>query len=166
MRMIVFAFFAFSLFALPGPDARAEQNLVIYKTLTPEVAIKAATAAMHKCRADGYQVAVAVVTREGTMQALVRDRFAGPHTPETARRKAWTAVSFRTNTTELTEATKEGTPQSGIRHLPNVGMIGGGVMIEAGGAMVGGIGVSGAPGGDIDEICAQAGIEAITDALF
>ena len=168
VALLVFSFLAF----IGTPTTtHAEEGLVTYKALTPENAMKAAMAAMHACRASGYQVAVVVTTREGTMQAAVRDRYAGTHTTETARRKAWTAVSFRTNTVELTEATKEGTPQSGIRQLPNVGMIGGGVMIEAGGVLVGGIGVSGAPGEaadgtNIDQTCAKAGIEAIADALF
>jgi uncharacterized protein GlcG (DUF336 family) len=67
-----------------------------YPVLIPEVALEAAQAAMHNCRDSGYQVAVAVVDRGGNTQVLLRDRFAGAHTPDTAVGKAWTAVSFRT----------------------------------------------------------------------
>ncbi|MFM2445912.1 MAG: hypothetical protein RI936_359, partial [Pseudomonadota bacterium] len=79
--------------------------------------------------------------------------------------KGWTAISFRTDTLEFAKATQAGQPSSGIRQLPRVVAVGGGVMIESGGAIVGAIGVSGAPGGAEDEACAKAGIAAIRDAL-
>jgi len=135
------------------------------KLLKPETALKAAQAALARCRASGYQIAVAVTDRMGVVQVLLRDRFAGPHTPDMASAKAYTAVSFRTNTTELAEATQAGKPQSGIRHRPGVAAVGGGMMIEAGGSLLGAIGVSGAPGGREDDACAAAGIAAIRDEL-
>src|SRR5439155_10554358 len=70
------------------------------KVLTPETALKAAQAALKKCRDSGYQATVAVVDRMGVVQVLLRDRFAGPNTPDMAAAKAYTAASFRTNTTE------------------------------------------------------------------
>ncbi len=121
------------------------------KLLTPESA--------------GYQVTVAVTDRMGVVQVLLRDRFAGPHTPGLASAKAYTAVSFRTNTTELAEMTQPGRPQSGIRNHPGVAAVGGGMMIEAGGSLLGAIGVSGAPGGREDDACAAAGIAAIREDL-
>ena len=135
------------------------------RLLTPETALKAAQAALGRCRGSGFQVAVAVVDRMGVVQVLLRDRFAGPHTPETASGKAWTAVSFRTSTSALADATQAGKPQSGIRNRPGVVAAGGGLMIEAGGSVLGGIGVSGAPGGKEDDACAAAGIAAIKDSL-
>jgi uncharacterized protein GlcG (DUF336 family) len=96
---------------------------------------------------------------------MLRDRFAGPHTPATAAGKAWTAVSFRTNTSELVAATQPGTPQAGVRALPGAVILGGGVVVEAGGALVGAIGISGAPGGEADDACATAGIAAVRDKL-
>ena len=97
------------------------------RVLTPETALKAAQAALKRCRDSGYQAAVAVVDRMGVVQVLLRDRFAGPHTPDMARAKAYTAVSFRTSTTELAEATQPGRPQSGIRSRPDVAAVGGGL---------------------------------------
>ena len=141
------------------------QGTFSVKVLTPETALKAAQAALAKCRAGGYQVTVAVVDRMGVLQALLRDRFAGPHTPEMASAKAYTAASFRTNTTELAEATQPGRPQSGIRNRPGVAAVGGGVMIQGGGALLGAIGVSGAPGGREDDACAEAGIAAIREDI-
>lgn len=135
------------------------------KSLTPETALKAAQAAMADCRKAGFQVAVAVVDRAGLTQALLRDRFAGPHTLDVAQNKAWSAVSFKTATAELDKATRPGTAMSGLRHVPRAVTVGGGLMIEAGGSLLGGIGVSGAPGGDADEACARAGIKAVADDL-
>lgn len=145
--------------------ASAQDATYTVKLLTLETALKAAQAALKKCRDDGYQVAIAVVDRMGVTQVMVRDRFAGPHTPATARGKAWTAVSFRTNTGALAELTQAGKPQSGVRQRPGVVAIGGGLMIEGAGSLFGAIGVSGAPGGEADEACAAAGIAAIKDSL-
>jgi len=144
--------------------AHAEGTFSV-KVLTPETALKAAQAALAKCRASGYQATIAVVDRMGVVQVLLRDRFAGPHTPDMAIAKAYTAASFRTNTTELADATQPGRPQSGIRNRPGVAAVGGGVKIEAGGSLLGAIGVSGAPGGREDDSCAEAGIAAIREDI-
>jgi uncharacterized protein GlcG (DUF336 family) len=90
-------------------------------------------------------VAVAVVDRGGNVQALLRDRFAGPHTPETAIRKAWTANSFRQSTAELAGLLEEKRIPSQVPNNPGALLVGGGLVIEAKGEIIGGIGVSGAP---------------------
>jgi uncharacterized protein GlcG (DUF336 family) len=146
--------------AVAGDDATFQLRL-----LTPETALAAAKAAMEQCRTDGYQVAVAVVDRGGNIQVALRDRFAGAHTIDTAVGKAWTAVSFRTNTSELDGMTAPGKPSYGIRNLPKVVIVAGGMKVESAGQIVAGIGVSGAPGGHLDEKCAAAGIKAIQDGL-
>ncbi len=148
--------------ALP---VHAQEPLVVYKSLSPELALDLARAVLADCRQRGYQVAVTVVDRFGVPQVMLRDRFAGPHTAGTASGKAWTAVSFRTNTMELSSISQPGAMQAGIRNLPGVVVIGGGVIVEAGGSLIGAIGVSGAPGGDADDACAKAGLEAIGDKL-
>jgi len=135
------------------------------KHLLPETALKATRAALEDCRKRGYQVAVAVVDRSGVPQAMMRDRFAGPHTPGTAIGKGFTAVTFRTSTLEIAAETQPGKMMSGIRQRPDVVAVGGGVLIEAGGSIVGGIGVSGAPTGEADELCAKAGIAAIREEI-
>ncbi|MGY4508138.1 uncharacterized protein GlcG (DUF336 family) [Bradyrhizobium sp. USDA 3650] len=145
--------------------ARAEEALVAYKSLGPELALDLARAALANCRTRGYQIAVAVVDRFGVTQVMLRDRFAGPHTPSTAAGKAWTAASFKTSTTELNAISQPGMMQAGIRNLPGAVVIAGGLIVEAGGSLVGAVGVSGAPGGDADEACAKAGIDAIRDKL-
>ena len=157
MRFAVLLFFSLEVFA-----ADATFNV---RVLTPETALKAAQAALKKCRDSGYQATVAVVDRMGVTQVLLRDRFAGPHTTDMAAAKAWTAVSFRASTAELAEATQPGRPQSGVRNRPGVAAVAGGLMIEAGGSLLGAIGVSGAPGGKEDEMCAAAGIAAIREDI-
>jgi uncharacterized protein GlcG (DUF336 family) len=153
---------AASLALLAAPQASvAEEHLVTSKSLSPEMALKLARATMAACRKASLQVAVAVVDRSGVMQVMLRDRFAGPHTPETARRKAWTAVSFRTDTTQMAANTKAGMEASGARGVTGALMLGGGVMVRAGGALVGGVGVSGAPSGKLDEDCAKTAIAEI-----
>ena len=145
--------------------AVAQKMLANYMTLSTAAALQAAQAALARCQKDGYTVAVAVVDRGGQPLAVLRDNLAGVHTSGTATGKAATAVSFRTDTTELAAATQAGKAQSGVRQLPNVVALGGGLMIRAKGSLVGGIGVSGAPGGDADDVCAKAGIAAISDAI-
>ena len=154
-----------SLPALSLPALADKHALVTFKSLTLETAMEVAQGALKACRDGGFQVAVAVVDRSGVLQVVLRDRFAGPHTPETARRKAWTAISFRTDTQQLAEATQPGEMVSGVRDIEGALMLGGGVQILSAGSLVGGVGVSGAPGGDSDDACARAGIAAIEDKL-
>ena len=143
----------------------AQEATFTTRQLTPEVAMQAAQAALASCRRAGYQVSVAVADRSGTTQVLLRDRFGGAHTVRAAMDKAWTAASFRLSTAALAEETQANKPMSGIRQLPHVAAFGGGLPIDAGGSTLGGIGVSGAPGGEADTACAQAGIAAIRDAI-
>lgn len=148
------------------PPALAEDALISFRVLTPETALDLAQATLDTCRKQGYQVAVAVVDRSGTPQVMLRDRYAGVHTPDTASRKAWTAASFRTDTLGMVEETQAGKMQSGVRFVENALMLGGGVLVEADGSIVAAVGVSGAPSGDIDDTCARAGIEAIQEDLL
>lgn len=154
-----------ALFLVAAQVAFAQQSTFQTKSLTPETALVAARAALESCRKEGFQVTVAVVDRAGLVQVMLRDRFAGAHTIEVARNKAWTAASFRTATGDLATETQAGKPLSGLRNLPQFMAVSGGVVIEGGGNTFGAIGVSGAPGGDADESCATAGVNAIADAI-
>ena len=158
-------FVALAVSILIAVPVRAQESLVTYKSLSPELALDLARAALADCQRRGYQVAVAIVDRFGVTQVVLRDRFAGPHTLATAAGKAWTAVTFRTNTTALNAISQSGMMQAGIRNLPGAVIIGGGIIVESGGSLVGAIGVSGAPGGDTDDACANAGIDAIREKL-
>jgi uncharacterized protein GlcG (DUF336 family) len=161
MKRITLALIALGL----AGSALAQDAVFQTKTLTPEAALKAAQAALDSCRKQGFQAAVAVTDRNGLVQVLLRDRYAGPHTPDIAINKAWTAASFKTSTLEFGKDTQAGKPMSGIRNHPRVIAAGGGLPIEGGGTLVGAIGVSGGPGGEADESCAKAGIKAIADSL-
>jgi len=125
-------------------QAGAQEGTFQSRSLTTETALSAARAALEHCRKQGYQVSVAVVDRAGLTQALLRDRY---------------------STKDLARETQPGQPMSGLRSLPRFLAAGGGVVIEAGGSTLGAIGVSGAPGGEADEGCAKAGVEAIRDVI-
>ncbi|OYU30984.1 MAG: hypothetical protein CFE39_10820 [Comamonadaceae bacterium PBBC2] len=158
----------FSILLLAGNGASlgfAQEATFSTRALTPETALTAAKAAMEHCRKQGFQVGVAVVDRSGVPQVILRDRFAGAHTVEVAVSKAWTAASFRTSTSALAAETQPGKAMSGLRSHPRFMAAGGGLLIEGGGSLLGALGVSGAPGGDADEACARAGIQAVADLL-
>ena len=151
--------------ALTPFAAHAQQSTFETRSMTPEIALTAARAALEHCRKAGYQVAVAVVDRSGIPQVLLRDRFAGAHTVGVAIDKAWTAASFKVATSVVARETQAGMPMSGLRSQPRVLAAAGGQPIEAGGSLLGAIGVSGAPAGEADDACATAGIKAIADAI-
>jgi uncharacterized protein GlcG (DUF336 family) len=138
----------------------AEPLAISVKRLQLETALKAAQAAMASCRAKGIQIGVTVVDRSGQPQVMLRDVLAPDLTVRVSELKAYTAVSFNAPTSALkTQA------QSALAHVPGVLFSAGAVPIAAGGTLYGAIGVSGAPGGEIDEQCAKAGAQAIESDL-
>ena len=156
---------AAALLAIAAFDCAAEGATFTVKSITPEAAAKATKAALDKCRGEGFQVSVAVVDRSGVTVSLLRDRYASPGSVEIAQRKAQTSVNFKMDTAALDRELQPGRPTAGIRTQPNVTAIAGGAIIESGGALVGAIGVSGAPGPMNDDLCAHAGLKAIAEDL-
>ncbi len=148
--------------ALP---ARAAEGVITYKSLSPDVAFDLARAALNQCRKDGYQVAAVVLDRFGAVLVEFRDQYTPVAALDIAKGKAWTAVTFTRDTAEFVKAIKDGTIGAGLAGLPRVTPLVGGLMIQAGGALLGGVGVAGAPGGDKDEACAKAGLAAVQDKL-
>ncbi len=151
-------------------NANQSPEFYQFRSLSLDLASKAAWAAINDCRKRGFSVAVAIVDRGGNAQVQLRDRFAGPHTPETAFRKAWTANSFRQSTADLAGMLEEKRIPNQVSNNPGALLVGGGVLIEAAGEIIGAIGVSGAPPGkserdSIDGACALAGIEEIREEL-
>lgn len=136
--------------------------LVSIKRMSLDTALKAAHAAIEACRKEGVQIAVTVIDRGGAAQVVLRDVLAADLTLKVSQAKAYAALSFVTPTSQLEgRFTKPFEP-------PTVGGIvvsPGGVPIQAGGELVGAIGVSGAPSGQIDERCARAGFDAINEDL-
>ncbi|MCK5394526.1 MAG: heme-binding protein [Gammaproteobacteria bacterium] len=146
-------------------DEKEIEVLFTSKTLTPEAALIVSQAALESCRKAGLQVSVAVVDGGGNIQVVLRDKLAGISSPDAAILKAKTSINFRSATTALSEAVNSNSEASGIKQLPGILVLGGGVTIQASGSMVGAVGVAGAPDGKSDEKCAQAGIEAILEQL-
>lgn len=143
--------------ALTVSGAASAQGVVTTKQLSAEVANGIAMAAIEQCRKDGFRVSVAIVDRGGNVQVLVRDDAAGPHTSDTARRKAFTSATFGITTAEF--ATRVANPSTAaLQDITGVISLAGGVPVRAGSDLVGGIGVGGAPSGDRDEACANAGL--------
>ena len=145
--------------------AHAAEGVVTYKSLAPDVAFDLARSALQQCRKDGYQVAVVVTDRFGAPLAELRDRYTPVGALDIAKGKAWTAVTFSRNTSDFVKAMKDGTIGAGLAGLPGVTPLAGGLVIEAGGSLLGAVGVAGAPGGDKDEACAKTGIDKVADQL-
>lgn len=137
-----------------------EVSMVSTKRLTLFTAVKIAQAAIAECTKKGIQIGVTVVDREGIVQATLRDTIAAQITVPISQDKAYTAANFNSATSAMVD--RASTP---IGRQPRLIMSAGGVPIQVGGALVGAVGVSGAPSGETDEECAQAGIDAVQDDL-
>jgi uncharacterized protein GlcG (DUF336 family) len=146
-------------FALP-----AHAQLLTHKDLSLAIATTIAQTAIDKCTAEGYGISVVVVDRAGNTIVAMRNDKTGPATMENARRKAYTAMAFRTATSDYAKRYADNNP---IVHqqvtLPNVIAIPGGLPIKVGDEVIGGAGVSGTPG--VDEPCTQAGLDKVADQL-
>lgn len=156
---------ALTVLLAAGTPGRAEEATVTYKSLAPDAALELAKAALSTCRAHGYQVAVVVLDRFGQQLVLLRDQYAGLPAPRIANDKAYTPLSFRANSGDFAKQVQAGQLSSGLTKLPHVVTLPGGLVIEAGGTLLGAVGVAGASGDDKDEECAKAGLAAIRDKL-
>lgn len=148
--------------ALLAPTAALAQDLPTAPYLPLDLAQTAARAALDACLAEGHNVTVAIVARSGLTSVLLRADNAGPHTVGSSTGKAFASASIGRDTADLAEFIG-GSPQNdGLRHMdPRLVIQAGGLPIKIGGALVGGIGVGGAPSGDNDTSCARKGLDAI-----
>jgi uncharacterized protein GlcG (DUF336 family) len=150
------------LLGLLAPHSGLADELPKESVLPLGMANKAVSAALEACKKDGYRVSVSVVDRAGVLRAMGRADGAGPHTVDSSRKKAYTAASLRRPTTELAELINKMPTLQALRDINDgVLIVGGGLPIEIGGEVVGGIGVGGAPGAHLDDACAQDGLDAI-----
>jgi len=147
------------LFATPAVAA----DVVNFKTVSLELARDLAQAAVDACRASGYQVAAIVVSRNGDPQVMLRDSMAPRYTMQIAREKAEAVIlsgvassEFRRNRQDI---------RMEMNHVKGILVLEGGLPIRAGGSLLGAIGVSGAPGGERDEACAQAALNKLQERL-
>ena len=141
----------------------ASAQLIERRDLSYSMALAMATGALEACQARGYAVAVVVVDRGGNTMVALRADEAGPHAMENARRKAYTARTFKITTQKFIEEMKTRPVRREQTTLPGVIAINGGVPIKVGGDTIGGIGLSGSPG--VDEECVNAGIEKVKQYL-
>lgn len=142
----------------------AQAQLLVHHDLPYAMALTIARTAVERCGAQGYAESAVVVNRDGETLVAIRGDNSGPHTLENARRKAYTAMSFRVSTTEYAKRFADNNPA--VRQqvtLPNVIAIAGGLPIKLGEEVIGGIGASGSPG--VDEPCVQAGLDVVREQL-
>ena len=157
-----FAGFVFAA-TLLAVSTSASAQLLQRRDLSYAIAKTIAEAAVADCKARGYAVAAVVVDRGGDTAVALRNDNAGPHTMENARRKAYTARTFRMTTEEFAKRMLTEPVRREQTTLPNVIAIPGGVPIRVGDDVIGGVGLSGSPG--VDEPCVQAGLDKVKDQL-
>lgn len=142
-----------------------DKAFVNSRSMSAETANKLAITSLRACQKQGYQVSAAVVDRNGTLLAFIRDPLAGNHSISVATRKAYTAATFQTSTISMMQRKSF----DALRYADKVLLIGGGVPVKVGGHFYGAIGISGAPAkkitGDVDHACAEKGIEAIREII-
>ncbi len=153
------------LAADPGAGGCASCIIVSEKAMSLDLATAIAEGALAKCRADGNRISVTIVDRDGVPKIAFRDDGAGPHTIVTSRRKAFTSVTFRQPSGQWAHRVLTDPAIAGLKDTAGTIALGGGLPIKAGNEIVGAIGVSGSPGADKDEACANAGIAAVADKL-
>jgi uncharacterized protein GlcG (DUF336 family) len=162
MHSAKFALFAsISMFATTPVLAQAPQ---VEKNVSMALALAIIQGTIEQCTKDGYKVSVTIVDKGGNVPAQLRGDGTSPHTMEFSRLKAYTA-RIRNQTSLQTMKELEDPARAPLRQIPGLVGIGGGVPIKAGNETIGGVGVSGAPGGEKDEACANAGLARVEAAL-
>jgi uncharacterized protein GlcG (DUF336 family) len=158
--------YMFAAVVLAGLPCLAQAQAVLnVRTLSFAAAHDAATVAVDQCRKNGYAVTVTVLDRLGRTKVVLHDDGANPHTVENSLRKAYTSLTSRLPSGEYGKRTVANPTSVGLLSLDKITTLEGALPIMAGKDVVGSIGVSGAPGGDKDAVCAQAGIDHIAKGL-
>jgi uncharacterized protein GlcG (DUF336 family) len=155
-------FYSSVLCSLLAAPAIAE-DVLLQKNISLALAHDAAEAALQNCSGKGWKVSVAVVDRAGQLKMQLRGDGAGPHTLDSSRRKAYTAASMREGTSKMLEISQKSPAAATLPMIDGLLLLGGGLPIKVGDEVIGAIGVSGAPGGHLDDECAEAGITRIKD---
>jgi uncharacterized protein GlcG (DUF336 family) len=141
----------------------AAQGVLTQKNVSLELARTIADAALAKCRAMGYRIAVSVVDRDGLPVIMMYDDGAGLNTREGADRKAYTAAAFHAPSSDFVKRMHDRPETAGSIQYTRVLALGGGLPIKVGNDTIGAVGVSGTPGKD--DVCSQAGIDKVADQL-
>ena len=148
-----------ALFATPAQAT----DVIKVRLMGSDLAADIARATVHACREKGYQVSAVVLDRAGDVMASQRDTLARRHTLEIAARKAGLSVMSAANSGDMRDS--RGDIRAELNHMDGLIVMEGGLPIQAVGQLIGAIGVSGAPGGDIDEACAMEGLATVQDRL-
>ena len=146
------------------------QDLALGQTVTTHripaaLALEAVGEAVAACARQGYNETAVLVDADGVRQAVLRGDRAGAHTLDSAYDKAYTAASFKSDTSALVERSKTAPIAPLLAKLPHLLLFGGGLVIKVDDEVVGAIGAAGAPGADLDDGCARAGFDKIRDRL-
>jgi uncharacterized protein GlcG (DUF336 family) len=161
MKLPLFA----ALCAMPLITQAQAQGLVTTHRISADLANQAVAALVAKCASQGYAETGVVVDADGVEVAALRGDRAGAHTLDSAFSKAFTSASFKNDTSALVERSKTNPALVNLFKLPNLLLLGGGIVVKVGDEVVGAIGAAGAPGADLDEACARAGLDKIKDQL-
>jgi uncharacterized protein GlcG (DUF336 family) len=141
------------------------QAVLTVHTISFAAAHDAAMAALEQCRKNGFVVTVTLLDRLGRTKVILHDDGANPHTVENSLRKAYTSLTSRVPSGEFGQRITSDPKLTGMLSLDKITAVEGGLPIMAGKDVVGAIGVSGAPGGEKDAVCAQAGVDRIAKGL-
>lgn len=160
-RLLKTALIALGLSAAGATMAATTSTRSIASTTAAQLAQQTVAA----CSADGYNVSASVVDRAGVLLAMVRADGAGPHTVEASRAKAFTSASSRNPTSGIAKAIQSNPDAAGMAQIPGFLVLAGGVPVKIGNETIGAVGVAGAPGGHLDEACAQKALTALKDQL-
>jgi uncharacterized protein GlcG (DUF336 family) len=143
----------------------ANAQVLMERNISLQLALNVAQAAMAACKADGFDVTVAVVDRAGDLKVLLRADTANPHNADLARRKAYTSRTFKVPSMEVAKRTNGPTDLSGQRFLVDIIPLGGGLPINIGNDTIGALGISGSPNQEGDEKCATAALASVANSL-
>lgn len=160
MRSLTLAAALAAGFAWPA-FAQAPQ---MEKNISMGLAMAIMQGTIDQCTKDGYKVSVTIVDKAGNVAGQIRGDGTNPHTMEFSRLKAWTSRTRGQTSLEFMKLVAD-PANAYLKQIPNVVAVGGGVPIKAGNEVIGAVGVSGAPGGEKDEVCAVAGIAKVEAAL-
>ena len=158
-KALSLALLSLTVCAANAQAVRTEKNMSL------ELANQIASQSVAACAANGYAVTATVVDRAGSVRAVQRADNAGPHTVEASRAKAFTSASAKSPTLAMMENAQKNPGAANLTDIPGFLLLGGGVPVKAGSAVIGAIGVAGAPGGHLDAECADAAL-AENAALF
>ncbi|MFE1572115.1 heme-binding protein [Comamonas odontotermitis] len=158
-RTLILAALSLAATAASAQGVRTEKNMSL------ELASQIAAQTVAACTANGYAVTATVVDRAGGVRAVQRADNAGPHTVEASRAKAFTSVSAKAPSLAIMENAQKNPAAANLKDIPGFLLLGGGVPVKVDNEVIGAVGVAGAPGGHLDDQCAQTALSKVADLL-